>query len=246
MTRKKQNPRRLRSVLGAATIASFVAAALFTPSAATADIIGSYTADVTTVAQGDTVTFTFTMSYYGNDTTNGDITYFCGDTQNADTSDTTLPTSSATLVLLDENNEVFTTPNSVVSGNLADPTASDWVFDGPGVGQFNFNENPYTGPLEFEFTIPNSIPAGDYMVVLGCVSPGYFAVKSDGDYFNSPVLPLTVTAPGAPSSPETLPATGLNDGATGLGIVATIGFVVLGIAGVLIRRRRSQNLPHTS
>jgi hypothetical protein len=241
MTRKKQNPRRLRSVLGAATIASFVAAALFTPNAAYADIIGSYTLDKTTVEQGGTVTFTLSLSYYGFNTTDGDIAYFCGETQSSDTSDTSDPGWSATLSLVGANGAI-TTPNSIVSGT----SSADFLFDGPGVGNFSPGDYPVTDPRTFTFTIPSTVPAGDYQVMLGCVSPANLAVQISPNWWSSPILPLTVTAPGAPSSPETLPATGLNDGATGVGIVATIGFVVLGIAGVLIRRRRSQNLPHTS
>ena len=245
MAPKMHSPRSLRSTVGTAAIAAFVAGALLTPSAATADIIGSYTADVTTVEAGGTVTFTFTPTYYGSNTTDGDLTYFCGITQNADTSDMSLPTSSVSLVLINENNELTTTPNSIVSGTLADTSGADWVFDGPGVGQFTPNY-PYTGQLVFEFTIPSSLPAGDYMLALGCVSPGNYSVRFDPDYWNSPVLPLTVTAPGASNSTETLPATGLNDGATGGAVVATIGFVVIGIAGVLIRRRRTQGLQQAS
>jgi hypothetical protein len=152
-----------------------------------------------------------------------------------------LPAFSISLVLINENNELTTTPNSIVSGTLADTSGADWVFDGPGVGQFGALDYPYTGPLVFEFTIPSSLPAGDYMLALECVSPGNYSVPNDPSYFNSPVLPLTVTAPG-----ETLPATGLNDGATGGAVVATIGFVVIGIAGVLIRRRRTQGLQQAS
>jgi hypothetical protein len=231
---KPSNQRkRNRLIAGVVAAAISSTAALLMPSAAWADISGSYTSDVSTVAQGGTVTFTLSKSYYGFNTTDGDILYFCNGYQAGDTSNDTLPGYSIVLMLLDQSNNVITTPNTLVSGT----SALDYLFDGPGVGDFAPNEYPYTGQLEFPFTIPSSVPAGDYGALLGCISPANRSVTIDDDYWDSPIIPLTVTAPGTDTSAEELPSTGESAEFQSLTLCAGAAALLAGVIALMVRRR---------
>jgi LPXTG-motif cell wall-anchored protein len=226
----------MKKRLLAGGIASTIAATslLFLPSAAWADISGSYTSDVSTVAQGGTVTFTLSRSYYGFNTTDGDITYFCDEQQAGDTSDDSQPGYSIVLMLMDQNNNVITTPNTLVSGT----SALDYLFDGPGVGNITPNDYPYTGQLAFPFTVPSSVPAGNYGAVLGCISPAYRSVTADNTEWSSPIIPLTVTGSSADTAAEKLPVTGSSSVITSGALIASVVLVLTGSLALVVRRRK--------
>ena len=231
---KSKFPRN-KSHFVASVVASMgvVTSALLMPSAASADILGTYTSDVSTVEQGGTVTFTLSRSYYGFNTTDGDILYFCNEMQAGDTSDDELPGWSIVLMLMDQNNNVITMPNTLVSGT----SANDYLFDGPGVGDFIPNEYPYTGQLVFPFTIPSTVPAGNYGAVLGCISPAYRSVTIDPTYWNSPIIPLSVTASNADTAAGELPKTGSSQESTGAATLAVLFVMTLGGLALAYRHK---------
>ena len=233
---------RLPRLVGGVIVGGLLAAAsVLLPNAASAGTFGSYTLDKTTVEQGGTVTFTLSLSYYGFNTTDGDIMYFCGETQSSDTSDTSGPGWSATLSLVGANNTAITTPNSIVSGT----SSADFLFDGPGVGNFSPGDYPVTDPRTFTFTIPSTVPAGDYQVMLGCVSPANLSVQISPNWWTSPFLPLTVTAPETPSTPapetpstpSNLPTTGENEGLSALVGTFALAAIATGVTVYATRRR---------
>ena len=227
---------RNKSRFFASVIASLgvVASAFLIPSAASADILGSYTADVSTVQPGGTVTFTLSKTYYGFNTTDGDIVYFCDGQQAGDASDDQQPGYSIVLMLMDQNNNVITAPNTLVSGT----SALDYLFDGPGVGNFAPNAYPYTGQLVFPFTIPSSVPAGNYGAVLGCISPAYRSVTADNTEWSSPIIPLTVTGSSADTAAEKLPVTGSSSVITSGALIASVVLVLTGSLALVVRRRK--------
>ncbi len=216
--------KHLRAWIGLCTTLSLAAITIFLPSvSARAETVkGYWTSNVSTVAQGGTVRFTLHPTVYDPtvwtdptydvryDPTHPsydsslalpnppirDIRYFCSTQQASDTSNLA-DGASLTLLLVDSNSNILTTPNSKISG--VSPLGFDWIFDGKGVGNFDPTESPYTGDLSFSFKIPNSVPAGDYQVALACISPSNAAIVMNGDYFRSDLLPLSVTAPGSES-----------------------------------------------
>jgi LPXTG-motif cell wall-anchored protein len=136
-------------------------------------------------------------------------------------------------MLMDQNNNVITTPNTLVSGT----SALDYLFDGPGVGNITPNDYPYTGQLAFPFTVPSSVPAGNYGAVLGCISPANRSLGIDSSYWNSPMIPLTVTAPGADSSAQELPSTGESAEFPAVTLGASLALLLAGGITLMLRRR---------
>jgi len=233
--------RHNRNRIGVAAGALAVLLSFFVPTgSAFAVTPGTYTLDTPTVEQGGTVTFTLIpTSYDVSDPTNNDLSYFCYTQQAGDTSDLTTG-SSVMMVFVDEENLEFEfVPSTRLSGTSY--LAEDWLFDGPGVGSFNPNQNPYTGPTEFSFDVPETLPVGEYVVGIGCISPALMSVMTDEQQngtWSSPTLTLTVMEP---SDSEVLANTGGNDNAALMQISAALAVLVAGVAIRIARRRVGQS-----
>lgn len=211
--------------LGFATVSS-------TP--AFADTAGYFTLSATEVKPGDTITGQLYPTMYG---ATGDFSYFCYFNQAGDSSNASTSGWSVGLVLVNMNsNSIPIVLPSAATGVGSAPNTL--VFGAAQAGNLTPN-NSYSGPESFTYTIPSTVPDGDYGAFLGCVSPEFksVAITSDTSEWNAGILQLTVKTPASPT-PDTLPSTGSDENSSLVSAGLAAAIMGLGTSAVAIRRRR--------
>ena len=118
-------------------------------------------------------------------------------------------------------------------------TGTGGAFDQSGFG--SFTPDSVIAPLTITLTIPSDIAPGDYVLGTACLGPT-FKSRNDNSGFTSSTLMTITAAPPAPdggNDVETsqLPDTGISASTMVAISTVALGFVAIGVASVILRRR---------